>query len=329
MVITRTPFRISFFGGGTDHPKWFLNHGGKVLGTTIDKYCYVSLRYLPPFFPHKHRIVYSKTETVMTVDEIQNPVVHECLKDQQINRGVEVHHEADLPTRTGVATSSAFTVGLLNAIYALKGEMVPKEWLYTEAIDIEQNKIKDVVGSQDQIFAAMGGFNQIDFLRSGETVITPIIMSKNKLKRLQDNLLLFFTGFTRFSSNIESDKLKNFNNRKTDLFAMMRMVEVVYDLLRENKFDDFGLLLNEAWMKKKSLSSLVSNSEIDVIYEKARKAGALGGKILGAGGGGFMLLYVPVANQFQVRLELKELLEIPFAFENTGSQVIFHNSEND
>src|SRR3990167_1135451 len=281
MVITRTPFRISFFGGGTDHPKWFLNHGGKVLGTTIDKYCYVSLRYLPPFFPHKHRIVYSKTETVMTVDEIQNPVVRECLKDQQINRGVE------------------------------------------------QNKIKDVVGSQDQIFAAMGGFNQIDFLRSGETVITPIIMSKNKLKRLQDNLLLFFTGFTRFSSNIESDKLKNFNNRKTDLFAMMRMVEVVYDLLRENKFDDFGLLLNEAWMKKKSLSSLVSNSEIDVIYEKARKAGALGGKILGAGGGGFMLLYVPVANQFQVRLELKELLEIPFAFENTGSQVIFHNSEND
>lgn len=325
MIISRTPFRISFFGGGTDYPAWYKKNQGTVLSTTIDKYCYISLRYLPPFFPHKHRVVYSKIERVKNIDEILHPAVKGALQFLKIDKGIEIHHDGDLPAKTGMGSSSAFTVGLLNSLYALKGVMTSKSRLAREAIHIERDILKENVGSQDQMAVAHGGLNKISFNGDDDFKIEPLTIKEKKINELKNHLMLFFTGFSRIASNIAKNQIKNIPNRKKELSLMCQMVEEAIKILNEDKnIKNFGKLLHESWLLKKSLNDKISNSKIDSIYEKARQAGALGGKLLGAGGGGFMLLFVSPENQLKVRKALKGLLEVPFNFEKEGSQIIYY-----
>ncbi|MCD6578904.1 kinase [bacterium] len=330
MVISRTPFRISFFGGGTDYPVWYKEHGGAVLAISINKYCYITLRYLPPFFNYKHRIVYSKTETVMDVSEIQHPSVRETLRFMNWEGGLEIHHDADLPARTGLGSSSAFTVGLLNALYALKGKMVTKRQLALDAIHIEQNIIKENVGSQDQITAAFGGFNKIEF-GSGQSIqVKPITFNAEKIQLLQEHLMLFFTGFARTASEIAGEQIKKTPEKKNELNKMLEMVGEAINILNGNGSDitDFGRLMHETWMIKRSLTNKITTPHIDKIYETALEAGALGGKLLGAGGGGFILFFVEPEFQPKVKEKLKKLLYVPFKFENLGSQIIYYAPPN-
>lgn len=323
MIISKTPYRISFFGGGTDYPVWYKEHGGAVLSTTIDKYCYISCRRLPPFFKHKFRIVYSRIESVNEPGEIEHPSVREVLKWACLDCGLEIHHDGDLPARSGLGTSSSFTVGMINAIRAHQGFMTSKKQLACDALKIEQERIKEDVGSQDQVAVAYGGFNRIDFYQSGEFSVSPIIAPTDRLQALNDNLLLFFTGVTRFSASFAKNKIKNLSQREKELFAMRDMVEQAVHIVsdRTRSLDTFGDLLHEAWRCKKSLSSTVSTPEVDEWYEKARQAGALGGKLLGAGGGGFMLFYVPQEKQDSVKAALSCLVHVPFSFERAGSTI--------
>lgn len=327
MIITKTPFRISFFGGGTDHPSWYRQNGGSVLSTAIDKYCYVTCRHLPPFFKHKHRVSYSIIELVNDANEIHHPVVRECMKHVNINNGLEIYYNGDLPSRAGLGTSSSFTVGLLHALYGLKGEMIDKKRLALEAIKLEQEKIKDIVGSQDQTIASYGGFNRIDFLHNDDIIVTPIVLPFEKLKQFKDHLLLIFTGFTRIASDIEKNKIENFPQKENELKEMHQMVTDAIKIIYSNHIEDFGKLLDEGWKLKKSLAKGVTTAIVDEIYEKAKKAGALGGKLLGAGGGGFLLLFVKPENKPSLRSALSGLLEIPFDFDNSGSQTIFYKPE--
>lgn len=326
MIISRTPFRISFFGGGTDYPVWYKNEKGAVLATSINKYCYISLRYLPPFFDYKHRIVYSKVEHIKNISEIEHPAVRENLRFMNIKRGMEIHHDGDLPARAGLGTSSSFTVGLLNAIHALKGEMVTKRQLASEAIHVEQDMIKENVGSQDQITAAFGGFNKIEFNGDQEFQVQPVTISSDKNKLLQDHMMLFFTGFSRTASSIAAEQIKKIPEREKELKRMCEMVDEALNILNESSLDlkDFGKLLRENWMIKRKLTSKITTDAIDRIYERAMKAGALGGKLLGAGGGGFILFFVEPERQQKVREKLKNLLYVPFRFENLGSQIIYY-----
>lgn len=327
MIISRTPFRISFFGGGTDYPVWFKENRGMVLVTTINKYCYISCRYLPPFFEHKSRIVWSKIESIKDIDEIQHPSVRETLKFMGIKKGVEIHHDADLPARSGIGSSSSFTVGLLHSLYALKGIMPTKMRLAKESIYIEQNILKENVGSQDQISAAFGGFNKIEFKPSGEFNIVPIAMKNDRLEELQNSLILVFTGFSRTSSEIAAEQIKKTNERKKELTEMCKMVDEAIDILNSNKkLVEFGKLMHENWQLKRSLTDKISNPEIDEIYEIAQKSGAIGGKLCGAGGGGFFLFFVKPENQTRVKKKLSHFLQVPFRFENSGSQIIFYQS---
>jgi len=328
MIITRTPFRISFFGGGTDYPQWFNEEEGAVLATTIDKYCYISARYLPPFFEHKSRIIYSKTEHVHTIDEIDHPSVRETLRFLNIHDGVEIHHDGDLPARTGLGSSSSFTVGLLRALYALIGKMPSKDKLTQEAIHIEQNMIGENVGCQDQALAAHGGFNFIQFggdrhLHAERVTLSPTVMTD-----LQCHLMLFFTGFSRNASDIAAHQVKNIDKKKTDLKRMYAMTHEALDMLNNNDLLNFGHLLNESWQIKRTLSDKISTTYIDDIYDKARRAGALGGKLLGAGGGGFVLLFVEPDKQELIRCALDGMLEVPFKFEQLGTQVIFYQPDS-
>lgn len=330
MIISQTPFRISFFGGGTDYPVWYRENKGAVLSTTIDKYCYITLRYLPPFFPHRHRIVYSKIETVKDVNEILHPSVRAVLNFLKIDKGMEIHHDGDLPARTGLGSSSSFTVGLLNSLYALKGIIPTRPQLAKEAIHIERDILKENVGAQDQVATAYGGFNKITFVGNDEIKIEPITIERERIKELEGHLMLFFTGISRFASEITKSQIENTPQRKRELTLMHQMVEQAVNILNEKKdILEFGKLLNETWQLKKTLSSKISNPFIDNIYEKALKAGAIGGKLLGAGGGGFLLFFVPPENQPKVREELKDLLEVKFSFENRGSQIIYYNPESE
>ena len=325
MIISRTPFRISFFGGGTDYPAWFRENGGTVLVTTINKYCYISCRYLPPFFDHKSRIIWSKIENVKDINEIQHPSVRETLKFVGINEGVEVHYDADLPARSGIGSSSSFTVGFLHSLYALKGIMPTKMQLAKESIHIEQDILKENVGSQDQISAAFGGFNKIEFRPNGEFNVAPVIIDKKRLKELQNSLMFIFTGFSRTASEIAAEQIKKSDERKKELTEMHKMVgEAINILNSDRKLTEFGKLLHEGWKLKRSLTDKISNPQIDEIYEIARKSGAIGGKLCGAGGGGFFLFFVEPENQVKVREKLKHLLCVPFQFENLGSQIIFY-----
>ena len=326
MIISRTPFRISFFGGGTDYPVWYKEHGGAVLATTIDKYCYISCRYLPPFFDHKSRVAYSKIENVLSVEEIEHPSARETLKFMGISDGVEIHHDGDLPARTGLGSSSAFTVGLLHALYALKRVMPTKMKLAKEAIHVERDLIGESVGSQDQVSAAFGGFNKITFSPYDEINLQPAIVDRRRLNELQQHLMLYFTGFSRFASQIASRQIENTPKKKIELSAMHEMVdEAISILCGDAPIEKFGELLHDSWELKRSLTEKVSTPEVDEIYQAARSEGALGGKLLGAGGGGFMLLFARPEDQWRIRARLKDLLYVPFRFETAGSQIIFYD----
>jgi D-glycero-alpha-D-manno-heptose-7-phosphate kinase len=328
MIITRTPFRISFFGGGTDYPVYYEKYGGAVLSTTINKYCFITCRYLPPFFEHKYLVRYSRREVPQTIDEIQHPSVRECLRFLGIDKGIDLVHTGDIPAMSGIGSSSAFTVGLLNTLYALQGKIVTKRKLAFDAIHVEQNLIGEHVGSQDQVAAAFGGFNKIEFGGTEGVFVQPVTIDEKKLKSLQDRMLFYFTGFSRLASDIANEQIEKTSQKLKELHAMKEMVDEAIRILDAGieRLDDFGRLLHEAWQLKKSLSSKISNGQIDHIYDTALRSGALGGKVCGAGGGGFILLFVPPDNIEKVKEALKDFLMVPFRFENLGSHVIFYST---
>ncbi len=328
MIITRTPYRVSFFGGGTDYPEWYENHGGAVLATSINRYCYLTCRYLPPFFEHKHRIVYSKVEMVQSVDEIIHPAVRACIKFMGFTDGLEIHHDGDLPKQSGLGTSSSFVVGLLHALHGLKGELVGPEQLVREAIYVERELCHETVGSQDQTIAAHGGFNYVEFGAGDVIRVRPVLLAQEKLDMLQDHLMLFFTGISRMASEVAVSQVRNIACKERELSAMQAMVSDALRILTHGEdLRQFGALLHESWMIKRSLSDGVSTAELDWMYEAARRAGAIGGKICGAGGGGFLLLFVEPDRQSAVRKALSKYLCVPFRFENDGSRVIFYQAE--
>jgi len=329
MIITRTPLRISFFGGGTDYPIWYREFGGAVLSTAIDKSCYITCRRLPPFFEYHSRVSYSKIENVNQNGAIEHPSVRACLQFLGVDEGVEIHHVADLPARTGLGTSSAFTVGLLLALYALKEQMRNKQALARDAIHVEQEVIREAVGSQDQISAAFGGFNRINFLSDGGFEVRQVIAPAARLTALQQHCALFFTGFSRTASEIAKEQIKVTPQRKHELDTMRQMVDEAEDIVSNpnRSLDEFGRLLHESWQIKRTLTQNITNTSLDEIYEAGRSAGALGGKLLGAGGGGFMLFFVPPERRKELRMRLKNLLCVPCAFSNRGSHVVVHEPD--
>lgn len=326
MIISRTPYRISFFGGGTDYHTWYQEHGGAVLSTTIDHYCYINARFLPPFFIEKSRIVWSHIERVMSHDEIVHPSVRAVLKYLSIDQGIEVHHTGDLPARAGLGSSSSFTVGLLNAMYALLGRMKPKHDLACEAVHLEREILKENVGVQDQIAAAYGGFNKIILRPNGDFIVEPVIVPQARLESLQSHLMLFYTGVSRTASTIAEEQMKTAQNKKVELTAMRELVdEALKAITSGGDITEFGRLLNETWQIKRKLAEGIAPGFVDELYEMARGAGAIGGKLLGAGGGGFMLIFAKPEDQPAVKKALEKLLWVPFAFEPTGSSIIFYD----
>lgn len=330
MIISRTPYRVSFFGGGTDYPSWFCEEEGAVLSTTIDKYCYVSCRVLPPFFNIKHRIVWSHIETVSTISEILHPAVREGLKflgfDDSV--GLEIQHQGDLPARAGMGSSSSFSVGLIKVLAALRGHMLNKHELALKAIELEQKVLKENVGSQDQIAASYGGLNLIQFRRNGDFHVAPVTISSERSQELQSNLLLFYLGSTRLASEHAAKVVANLQSKKPELRQMRVLVDKALSVLNSSKsMEDFGRLLNEAWQIKRELSSSVTNTAVDQVYQTALEYGALGGKLLGAGGTGFMVFYVPAAKQGAVIRALSNFLHVPFKFETEGSTFIHCGNE--
>ena len=324
MIICRTPYRLSFFGGGTDYPGWYRQHGGAVLATTIDKYCYLTCRYLPPFFEHRLRVVYRKIETCESVEQITHPTVRETLRFLKIERGVELHHDGDLPARSGMGSSSAFTVCLLNALHALRGEMATKQQLAGEAIHIEQDVLQETVGSQDQAMAAHGGFKHLRFQPDGEIDASPLILPPGRLAELRSHLLLVYTGIARTAADVAKSYVPRLESRRRQLRIMKELVDESIDVLASGmNILAFGDLLHEAWQAKRSLSSMVSNDEVDDLYERARTAGAVGGKLTGAGGGGFLLLFAPPDRHADI-LDALGRIHVPFEFETGGSQIIFY-----
>jgi D-glycero-alpha-D-manno-heptose-7-phosphate kinase len=329
MIVTSTPLRISFFGGGTDYPTWYREYGGAVLATTIDKRCYITCRRLPPFFEYHSRVSYSKVENVRRNDAIEHPSVRACLQFLGIEEGVEIHHVADLPARTGLGTSSAFTVGLLLGLYALKEQMCDKQALAAQAIHIEQELLQEAVGAQDQVSAAYGGFNHINFFPDGSIDVRRILATQSRLAELEQHLALYFTGFARTASEVAQEQVKVTHQRKSELEAMLQCVQEAENIIRSTgrSLDDFGRLLHESWQIKRTLTQKITNPAIDEIYEAGLSAGALGGKLLGAGGGGFMLFYIPPERREALRIRLKKLLCVPFVFSTKGSQVVVYEPE--
>lgn len=327
MIISRTPFRLSFFGGGTDYPVYYREHGGAVLNTTIDRYCYITCRYLPPFFDHQYRIRYTKKELTQTIDEIRHPSVRECLKFMGIKKGVEMVHSSDIPAMSGIGSSSSFTVGFLNALNALKGQITSKRRLAMDAIHVEQECIGESVGSQDQTAVAFGGLNKITFRTDGGIQVDPVTIPQEKIDHIQGSLMFFFTGFPRFSSDIAATQIKETPNRIKELGAMHAMVDQSVDILngRIEDLDDFGRLLHETWRVKRELTNVISNDSIDEIYQDGLAAGALGGKVCGAGGGGFIVFFVPENARDNVRKALSRLLHVPIGFETLGSHIAFYS----
>lgn len=330
MIISRTPFRISFFGGGTDYPAWYRKYGGSVLVTTINKYCYLSCRYYPPFFEHKFRIVYIKSEDCKMVEEISHPAVREILRYLKWDRGLEIHHVGDLPARGGMGSSSSFTVGLLHALHGLQGRMLSKKQLAEESIHVEQEILRETVGSQDQVSATYGGLNHVIFHTNGEVTVKPVTLSQERIHQLESNLMLFYTGIKRTASHVAQSYVNNIEEKKQLMQIMTEMVNEGLAILNSKRdITEFGKLLHEGWQVKRNFSDRVSNSSVDEIYTQAISAGAIGGKITGAGGGGFMVLFVPPALKEKVRERLKNLVHVPFRFEGSGSQIIFYDPEED
>lgn len=329
MIISRTPYRVSFFGGGTDYPKWYVKEGGAVLSTAIDKYCYITCRYLPPFFEHKYRIVWSHIESVSTISEILHPAVREGLKFLDINGqfgGLEISHQGDLPARTGMGSSSTFVVGLFKVLTALKGQIIGSQELARMAIDFEQKVLRENVGSQDQVAAAYGGFNRISFSRNEDIKVDPVTISAHKMSELESHLVLIYTGTTRLSSEISGEFVENIGKKTETLREMKKMVDDALEILAgKEDITAFGRLLDRAWQLKKSFSNRVSSADVDRIYQVARENGALGGKLLGAGGSGFMLLFVVPENRQKVINSLPGYLHVPFKFESEGSSIIYYS----
>ena len=326
MIISKTPYRISFFGGGTDYPTWYKEHGGSVLSTTIDKYIYISCRPLPSFFKHKYRIVWSHIENVKKIDQIKHEVVKGMLKKYKIRSGLEIHYDGDLPARSGIGSSSVFCVGLMNLLSNFQGKIIKKKQLAEKSIHFEQKVLKQVVGSQDQIAATYGGFNKIVFKMGGGFSVFPYSLKKKKIQKLNKNLLLVYSGLKRTAHHIAKSyvhKLKT--SKKSHILEISNFVSEGEKILKEGKLDDFGKLLHESWLEKKSLSSSITNSRIDAIYDSALKRGALGGKLLGAGGGGFLLLYVPYHKQKNFIRHFKNLINVPFKFTSEGSNIMLNN----
>lgn len=328
MIITKTPFRMSFFGGGTDMEDFFKEHGGAVLSTTFDKYCYVNVRHLPRFFDYTTELSYSKMERVTDVNDIQHPAIREAMKMLDMHE-IRLTYEADLPARSGLGTSSSFAVGMLNAFYALKGKYASKKKLADEAIYLERVLCAEAGGWQDQIAAAYGGFNRIDFGPNGYEV-RPIIISPERKQQLNNNLLMFFTGFTRFSSDVQKANASGKTDKTTQLKQMLALVDEAEEVLvdKTRDLDDFGRLLDKTWRLKRQTGSAVSTDNIDGLYEKGIQAGALGGKLLGAGGGGFLVFYVQPENRKAVMEAMSDLLHIPFRFEEGGTRVIHYTPES-
>lgn len=329
MIMTRTPFRVSLFGGGTDYPPWYREHGGAVTGFTINKYCYIIFRALPPFFEHRHRIVYSRIELPQDISEIQHPAVRAVLEQHRVDQGVEIQHYGDLPARSGMGSSSSFTVGLLNAVQAFRGQLSSADWLAHEAIRIEQEVIGEAVGSQDQIWAAYGGMNLIRFHTDGSFEVRPIIMPAERRLLLQSHLMLFFTRLSRNAETIAKQKIENLSSRRAQLFCLQQMAEQAVSILQNptGSLRDIGLLLHDSWQLKKELAAAVTSDVIDQIYEAARNAGALGGKLLGAGGGGFMLLFAEPHAQARIRQALRDLIEVSFEIGSPGSQIVLYEPD--
>jgi D-glycero-alpha-D-manno-heptose-7-phosphate kinase len=326
MIISRTPFRVSLFGGGTDYPTWFNQHGGAVLGMAINKYCYISVRYLPPFFEHKHRIVYSKVENVRSLDEIEHPAVRAVLKDINVDRGLEIHHDGDLPARSGLGSSSSFVVGLLHSLRALDNKMSSQAELAKKATYIEQEALKESVGNQDQIWAAFGGFKRIDFLPDGSYRQYPMMLSRKREQELNRSLMLFFTGITRFATDIAAKKIANLHERSGHLIRMTEMVDEAQEIINNpgRAMREIGELLHESWLLKRDITDGISTDKINEIYDAGCEAGAVGGKLLGAGGGGFMLFYVEPENQAKVRSRLSDLIEVSFNMDKEGSKIVIY-----
>lgn len=328
MIITKTPFRMSFFGGGTDMESYFKEHGGAVLSTTFDKYCYVSVRHLPPFFDYSTELCYSETEQVSETDNIRHPLIRNAMKMLDMH-DIRLTYEADLPARSGLGTSSSFAVGMLNAFYALKGRYADKKMLADKAIYLERELCSETGGWQDQIAASYGGFNRINFCSDGYEVM-PVIISPERKSRLNQNLLMFFTGFTRFSSDVQKSNALDKKEKAAQLREMYMLVDTAEKILTDKSadLDDFGRLLDQTWRLKRKTGDAVSTNNIDAIYEKGTAAGALGGKLLGAGGGGFFVFYVQPEYQDAVKEAMSDLMYIPFKFENGGTRVIHYVPEN-
>jgi D-glycero-alpha-D-manno-heptose-7-phosphate kinase len=328
MIISKTPFRISFFGGGTDYPVWYLKEGGAVLSTTIDKYCYITCRVLPPFFDNKYRIVWSHIENVSTIPEILHPAVREGLRFLGINGdvGLEIQHQGDLPARAGMGSSSSFAVGLIKALTALSGQIIGKTDVAIKAIELEQKILKENVGSQDQIAAAYGGVNVIRFNENGVFRVEPVTISESRIKEFESHLMLLFTGSSRLSSEVAGDVIANLEKKGAVLRKMQKMVDNALTILNgKGEIDEIGRMLNENWMLKRSISNRISNSTIDRIYDTAIKNGALGGKLLGAGSSGFMLFFAPPDKHKQIKNALPGYLHVPFKFESEGSTIIYYS----
>ena len=327
MIITKTPFRMSFFGGGTDMPQFFKENGGAVLSTTFDKYCYVNVRHLPPFFDYTTEASYAKIERVNNLDDLEHPLIRNAMRMLDMHE-LRITYEADLPARTGLGTSSSFAVGLLNACYCLKGKYADKKQLADDAIYLERVLCNEAGGWQDQIAASFGGLNKITFF-GDDYQVDRVIISPERKKMLNDNLMLFFTGFTRFSSEIQQSTGAVIKDKTTQLREMLALVEEAESVLtnKERDLDDFGRLLDETWKLKRQTGSKISTGSIDELYARAIKAGALGGKLLGAGGGGFLLFYVQPEKHREVMAAMHDLLYVPFQFENAGTRVIYYSAE--
>jgi len=329
MIITRTPYRISFFGGGTDYPAWYRQEGGAVLSTTIDKHCYISCRHLPPFFSIRHRIVWSHIETVQSSAEILHPAVRHGLRYLEFaeDEGLEIHHQGDLPARSGIGSSSTFSVGLIKALLALRGQIIGKHELALRAIELEQEVMRERVGSQDQVAAAYGGLNVIRFRQNGSIQVEPVPLGKARIAEIEESLLLFYTGSSRLGGEIAGRVIAGLQDRAGLLRRMHAMVEEGAEvLLGSNSLARFGELLDEGWQLKRQLAEGVTNSGVDAIYRAAREAGALGGKLLGAGAAGFVLFMVPPERRNAVCQALSHLLCVPFRFDWEGSTTIYHDT---
>ena len=329
MIISATPYRISVFGGGTDYPVWFQEHGGAVLATTINKYCYITCRTLPPFFEYRHRIVWSRVEHVNEVDDIVHPAVREAIRYMNVQQGLEIHHDGDLPARSGLGSSSSFSVGILHALRALDGKMTSKSELAQLAIHLEQHLLKEDVGIQDQIMTAYGGLNVVEFDPDSEFRVNPIPIDPLRKELFQHHLMLIYTGISRTASEVAKSQIESIPRKKEVMRDILDMVpEATKILAGTGDISEFGRLLHEAWLLKKSITERISTSLIDDIYERARNAGALGGKLLGAGGGGFIVFFVEPGLHQSVLEALEDFLLVPFELENSGSHIALYEPKH-